>query len=217
MLASELFKILEGTADGAFAVDEQGLICSWNRAAERLFGYKKSEVLDKPCAGLFQGRGNLGTQICAEPCSVIECTVEHRAVSNYDMEVETRHGKKLWVNVSILAFHDERAHRHLVVHLTRDVTARKKTEQLAEKLVNVAREVSALPDNPEGLPPALPLTDQERRVLELLAKGKSPARVARELGIAPRTLRNHLYHANQKLHTGNRLEAVMQAARRGLI
>jgi PAS domain S-box-containing protein len=126
MLASELFKILEGTADGAFAVDEQGLICSWNRAAERLFGYKKSEVLDKPCAGLFQGRGNLGTQICAEPCSVIECTVEHRAVSNYDMEVETRHGKKLWVNVSILAFHDERAHRHLVVHLTRDVTARRR-------------------------------------------------------------------------------------------
>jgi DNA-binding NarL/FixJ family response regulator len=50
-----------------------------------------------------------------------------------------------------------------------------------------------------------------------LAKGKSPAQVARELGITPRTLRNHLHHANHKLHTRNRLEAVMQAARRRLI
>jgi len=104
-----------------------------------------------------------------------------------------------------------------VVHLTRDVTARKKSENLTEKLVNMAREISALPDDAKGLPPVLPLTEQERRVLELLAKGKSPARVARELGIAPRTLRNHLHHANQKLHTRNRLEAVMQAARRGFI
>ena len=217
MLAREFFDILEGTADGAFAVDEQGLVCSWNRAAEKLFGYKKSEVLDKPCAGLFLGRGNLGTPICTEPCSVIECAVGRREVSDYDMEVETRHGKKLWVNVSIIAFHDERTHRHLVVHLARDVTGRKKTEKLAEKLVNVAREISALPDNTEGLPPAAPLTEQERRVLELLGKGKSPGQVARELRIAPRTLRNHLHHANQKLHTRTRLEAVMQAARRGLI
>ena len=217
MLERELFAILDSTADGAFAVDEQGLVCSWNKAAEKLFGYKESEVLDKPCAHLLQGRGNLGTQICTEPCSVIDCAVEHREISNYDMEVETRHGRKLWVNVSILTFHDERTHRHLTVHLTRDVTARKKTEKLAEKLVNVAREISVLPDHPGGMPPASPLTEQERRVLGLLAKGKSPAQVARELRIAPRTLRNHLHHANQKLHTRNRLEAVMHAARRGLI
>ena len=104
-----------------------------------------------------------------------------------------------------------------MVHLARDITARKRTEKLSEKLIDVAREISALPGQAEGLPPASPLTCQERRVLELLAKGKGPAQVARELGIAPRTLRNHLHHANQKLHTGNRLEAVMQATRRGLI
>ena len=217
MLARELFEMLEGTADGAFVVDEQGLVCSWNRAAERLFGYKKSEALDKPCAHLLQGQGNLGTPICTEPCGVIECAVGHREVPNYDMEVRTKFGKKAWVNCSILAFHDQRTHRHFVVHLARDITARKTTEKLSEKLINVAREISALPRDAGCLPPASPLTCQERRVLELLAEGKAPAQVARELGIASRTLRNHLHHANQKLHTRNRLEAVMQATRRGLI
>lgn len=217
MLARELFEILEGTADGAFAVDEQGLVCSWNRAAEKLFGYKKSEVVDKPCAGLFQGRGNLGMPVCTESCAVIACAVSRREVPNYDMEVQTRLGKKVWVNCSILPFHDQRTHRHFVIHLARDITVRKRSEQLSEKLIDVAKEISALPYEAEALSPVSPLTCQERRVLELLAKGKSPSQVARELGITPRTLRNHLHHANQKLHTGNRLEAVMQATRRGLI
>ena len=42
MLESESFTLLNGTADAAFGVDEQGLICSWNRAAEQLFGYLSS-------------------------------------------------------------------------------------------------------------------------------------------------------------------------------
>lgn len=42
-------------------------------------------------------------------------------------------------------------------------------------------------------------------------------RVASELGISSQTLRNHLYHVNQKLGTHNRLEAVVHAVRRGLI
>jgi DNA-binding CsgD family transcriptional regulator len=53
--------------------------------------------------------------------------------------------------------------------------------------------------------------------LGLLAEGNSPAEVARGLGIRLETLRNHIHNANKKLHTHNRLEAVMQAIRRGLI
>ena len=41
MLETELFALLEGTADAAFSVDEQGRIRSWNRAAEKLFGWNQ--------------------------------------------------------------------------------------------------------------------------------------------------------------------------------
>lgn len=217
MLERELFRLLEGTADAAFAVDTQGLIRSWNRSAERLFGYRSTEVLEKPCANLFQGRGALGTPVCSEACKVLECAVTGREIPNYDLEVKSRSEKGLWVNVSILVFTDERTGRRLTIHLARDITERKRAEELTQKLVEAARQLMSHAEDPVQHAPVSPLTQQEKRVLQLLAKGKRPAEVARELRITPRTLRNHISHANAKLRTRNRLEAVMHAMRRGLI
>ena len=47
MLEPELFALLEQTADAAYTVTENGEICSWNEAAEQLFGYVPSEVLGR--------------------------------------------------------------------------------------------------------------------------------------------------------------------------
>ena len=217
MLAGDLSKLLEGTADAAFAVNDEGLICAWNRAAEKLFGYPVAEVLDQPCAPLFQGRSSLGTQICGEPCSLIECAVLNKEIPSYDMGVKLRSGRRLWVNVSILAFRDERTNRHLVAHLMRNISRGKKAEELTQKLMRIAHQISALPRENLLLATALPLTERERRVLELLAQGKTSSSVAGELGIEVATLRNHLHHINKKLHTHNRLEAVIQATKRGMI
>ena len=216
MLERELFSVLENTADAAFVIDEHGITRSWNRAAEKLFGYRAADVLEHPCAELFQGQSPLGTPVCTEHCSVIECAVKHREVPNYDLEVKGRGGKRLWVNVSIVVFRDDRAGRTLVVHLARNISERKKTEALTEKFVQLAKEIASQTEEVH-MPPASPLTEQEGRVLRLLAQGKNPSNIAEELRISPRTLRNHIHHVNQKLRTRNRLEAVMQATRRGLI
>jgi PAS domain S-box-containing protein len=216
MLERELYSALENTADAAFVVDEQGITRSWNRAAEKLFGLRASEVVNQPCAGLLQGKSPLGTPVCMEHCSIIECAVKHREISNYDLEVNGQRAESLWVNISILVFREDRSGRTLVVHLARDISERKKKEVLTEKFVQLAREIAAQSDD-INLAPASPLTEQERRILRALAQGQDPAHLAKELGISPRTLRNHLHHVNQKLRTKNRLEAVMQATRRGLI
>ena len=44
MLESELFALLQGTTDAAFAVTEEGEILSWNKAAEKLLGYSAAEA-----------------------------------------------------------------------------------------------------------------------------------------------------------------------------
>jgi len=217
MLERELFTLLEGTADAAFSVDEQGLIRSWNRAAEKLFGYPGQKVLDHPCSTLFQGRGPMGNTVCCEDCSVLECAHAKREVSNYDLEVLARGGQRLWVNVSILIFFDDRTKRRMVVHLARDVTSRKQKEDLAAEVVGAARRLSALSNVSAPAPPVSPLSQQEQRVLALLAEGKSPADITRLLRITSRTLRNHISNAGRKLGTRSRLETVIHASRRNLI
>lgn len=217
MLEQELFALLEGTADAAFAVDENGAILSWNRAAERLFGYPAGSVLGKACADLFQGTGSLGNVVCGEGCSVIHCATAGHEIQDYDIEVKTRGNRRLWINVSILVVHTSRTGRRLMVHLARNIAERKQKEMLAQKVLGAARELVDLPASAASAAPVTPLTAQEQRVLRLLSEGKSAATVARTLRISPRTLRNHLYHANRKLGTKTRLEAVIHAVRRGLI
>jgi len=62
--------------------------------------------------------------------------------------------------------------------------------------------------------PITPLSEQEKEILRLFSAGKNSAEIARSLKITLQTLRNHLHHINQKLHTHNRLEAVTHAMQR---
>ncbi len=217
MLESELFQLLEGTADAGFAVTEEGKIVSWNQGAQKLFGYAPAEVLHHSCFEILHGRGALGTDVCHENCSVLECSAGRTDIPNFDMETRTRSGAPLWVNLSTLVFQNPRTHRRLVVHLARDVTEQKRTIDLAHKMLEVSRQFAENTAPPAHAEPAAELSEQERRILQLFAEGKNSAEIGRALQISLQTLRNHLHHINQKLRTHNRLEAVMNAIQRKLI
>jgi two-component system, NarL family, nitrate/nitrite response regulator NarL len=61
------------------------------------------------------------------------------------------------------------------------------------------------------------LTQRERQVLELVARGDANKEVARHLEISENTVKNHLRNILEKLHLQNRVQAVMYALREGLI
>jgi PAS domain S-box-containing protein len=217
MLELELFSLLERTSDAAFAVTERGEVCSWNRSAEKLFGYPASEALNRTCDELLDGLGTLGTKVCTGGCSVQLCAAQHLEIPDFDLRVRTSSGARLWVNVSTIVFEDPRRNRRLIVHLARDITHRKKNEELLAKILEISHELAAPSGDVSGKAPVVPLSEQERRILRLFAKAKNSAEIARELGITLPTLRNHLHSINEKLRTHNRLEAVMNAMHRGLI
>lgn len=61
------------------------------------------------------------------------------------------------------------------------------------------------------------LTNQEYRVLALVAKGQRNAVIANELCISTRTVENHLYRIFDKLGVSSRTEAALYALTTGLL
>lgn len=65
MDGSHLYKsVLDSISDGVMTLDRNWRILSWNRAAERITGFKKEEVIGQVCEELF------GLSFCRERCPV---------------------------------------------------------------------------------------------------------------------------------------------------
>jgi PAS domain S-box-containing protein len=219
MLEPELFALFERTADAAYSVTEDGRICSWNHAAETLFGYPASEALGADVEALLEARDTLGTSAIAggSRAATRRWDAASGGIPNFDLEVRTRPGSRIWINVSTILFDNGRTGRRLFVRLARDIDQRRRNEELLLRMREAAREFVSLAEESSDPAQVEPLSGHELRILRLLANGGSSAAIARQLRISAQTLRNHLHHINRKLRTHSRLEAVTHARRRGLI
>lgn len=88
-------------------------------------------------------------------------------------------------------------------------------------LTGLARQVHAQSGLGWSGPPAgvaaVGLSCSETAVLSLLARGYTALRMARILGVSPRTVHKHLEHAYRKLGVSDRLMAVQVAVELGLV
>lgn len=71
----------------------------------------------------------------------------------------------------------------------------------------------AMPEDPN----APKLTDREVEILQLISKGLSNSEAADVLSLSKATIRTHLEHIYQKLDVTNRVEAVTEGIRKGII
>ncbi len=71
---------------------------------------------------------------------------------------------------------------------------------------------------PQPVEPTLrPLSEREKEILQLIAKGVSNSEAATMLGVSKATIRTHLEHIYRKLEVTNRVEAVTEGLRKGII
>lgn len=69
---------------------------------------------------------------------------------------------------------------------------------------------------PAAAPPFPELTEREREILERIAAGRSNPDIARELGVAAKTVRNHVSNVFAKLQVRDRAEAIVRARDAGM-
>src|SRR5579872_7437541 len=169
---NELFALLQGTTDAAFSVSEEGEIKSWNKAAEKLFGYSAAEAVHKTGYEIPEGMGPLGTRVCHRQSSVAECVGGSADIPKFDMSVKTRSGQRVWINMSTLVFDNQRTGRRLLIHLAHDVTEQKKSEELMHKVLDLSKQLSSVGEASVRAAPISPLSEQEKHTLRLFAAGK---------------------------------------------
>ena len=81
------------------------------------------------------------------------------------------------------------------------------TEKVLRRITQPARAAE--------LPGSSPLSERERNVLRLAARGSSNKLIARELQVSVRTVHAHMRHIFNKLGVASRTEAVMLGVRQG--
>ncbi len=69
----------------------------------------------------------------------------------------------------------------------------------------------------EPIATAIPLTDEQIHILKLLAEGVDLAEAAKEICVSESTLKRSIRAIQEKLQVDNRMQAVVAAAKRGLI
>jgi DNA-binding NarL/FixJ family response regulator len=72
---------------------------------------------------------------------------------------------------------------------------------------------TAIPPRPEAFPE---LSDREREILWLIARGENNASIARRLVLSPKTVRNHVSNIYRKLNVSNRAQAAARVREAGL-
>lgn len=200
------------SGDGVCAVTSDGKIIVWNRAAEKILGYSAREVIGRPCCEVFVGRDSAGNRLCYPGCHVMTLVKQGETLEHFDMATQTKAGKPMWLDVSIMMVPGSRSDLSKTVHLFRDVTVSREIETLV-------RERLAQTRGPSGDPVALPvdLTRREIEILRLMAGGANTKAMAERLHVSAATVRNHVQNILGKLEVHSRLQAVAYATHHGLL
>ena len=118
--------LIEGVQDYAiFLLDPQGMVVSWNAGAERIKGYKASEIIGQHFSRFYTSE-DLAT---GKPSREL---VEAVAQGKYEEEGSRvrKDGSRFWANVIIIPLLDEKGELRGFSKITRDITARKTAEAL---------------------------------------------------------------------------------------
>lgn len=214
MRLQEIKQFVEGTSDPAFAANGHGIITAWNVSAAELFGFTKDQAIGKDCGDILQGFDECGA-VCSSECTVRQAAKKHHTIRNFDLQVETKQGKK-WCNLSVIIVDEVTSTMPHTVHILRVVDVQKRLEAVVRDFVvqetNLPKEQAIkIIKSSRSATRETDLTTRELEILSIAAKGSTSSSIAKQLNISSATVDNHFQHILKKLNAHSRLEAIRKA------
>ena len=131
-VARRLASIVESSDDAVVSKDLNGIIATWNRGAERLFGYMAEEVIGEPITILIPPERR------DEESGILERIRRGEHVDHYETVRRRKDGSLVTVSLTVSPVTDETGRIVGASKIARDITEQKRREEHVDLL---AREV----------------------------------------------------------------------------
>jgi diguanylate cyclase (GGDEF)-like protein/PAS domain S-box-containing protein len=126
---AELFAALVESADDAIVTTTlDGRILTWNRGAERMYGYAAVDVLGQPSTFL------VPDELRDEMSEITQRLVNGNRVEHYETARVHQTGRKVEVSISVSPVVDATGRTVAVASIARDITGRKHVERMINHL-----------------------------------------------------------------------------------
>ena len=129
--------IIDSSEDAIISKDLSSRVTSWNRSAERMFGYSEAEMLGQLITILIpEDRKN-------EEDDIIRQLKEGKRVEHFETVRLTKEGKELKVSLTISPIRDKKGNITGASKIARDITLQKQNEERLQIINEVGKSISA--------------------------------------------------------------------------
>ncbi len=115
--------IVESSQDGIISKDLNGIIKTWNRGAEKVFGYTADEIIGKHISILFP------TELIPEEAKFIKEIKNGKYINQYETVRVRKDGSEIPVSLTLSPIKDEKGNITGISKIVRDITEQKEAEQ----------------------------------------------------------------------------------------
>ncbi len=126
-IAQRLASIIESSDDAIISKDLDGTITSWNKSAERIFGYTAGEVIGKPITIL------IPPDRLEEEDVIIARIRSGQRVEHYETVRLCKHGNSIEISLTISPVRNAQGTIIGASKIARDITDRKRAEEAARR------------------------------------------------------------------------------------
>jgi len=134
--ALRLAAIVESSDDAIVGKDLTGIVTNWNKAAERIFGYKAEEIIGQPITTI------IPVELQGDEPGILARIQAGERIEHFETVRVTKDGRRLNVSLTVSPIKDSKGRIVGAAKIARDITQQKKLEdalRTTERLASVGR------------------------------------------------------------------------------
>jgi len=128
---SHLAAIIESSEDAIASKDLNGIITSWNRSAERLFGYTAEEIIGQPVTLI------IPPELHDDEPRILAKIRAGERIEHFETVRVHKDGRRLAVSLAVSPIKDDKGRIVGAAKIVRDITQKKKLEEDALRLAAI--------------------------------------------------------------------------------